>query len=185
MNTTQYLLNAGLLAFVLWANLGTRTVSRSRFILPLLLVAVAAAVFLRDVPTVGNDLGLELAAVAAGAVLGLVAAALVRVDRDRTGRLVMRAGTAYAALWITVIGGRCAFAYGADHWFGRAIGEFSITHQITGADAWTSAFILMALAMVVTRVSATGIVTALVARRPAQVSAVTWASTSSSSGRSA
>ena len=87
MSTTQYLLNAGLLAFVLWANLGTRTVSRSRFTLPLLLVALAAAMFLRDVPTAGHDVGLELAGVASGALLGLVAAALVRVDRDATGRL--------------------------------------------------------------------------------------------------
>jgi hypothetical protein len=167
MSTTQYLLNAGLLAFVLWANLGTRTVSRARFALPLLLVAVAAAVFLRDVPTAGNDVGLELAGVGVGAVLGLVAAALVRVDRNRAGRLVMRAGAAYAALWIAVIGGRCVFAYGADHWFGRQIGEFSMTHRITGADAWTAAFILMALAMVVVRVAATGVTTARVARRPA------------------
>jgi hypothetical protein len=166
MSTTQYLLNAGLLAFVLLANLGTRAVSRSRSTLPLVLVAVAAAVFLRDVPTAGNDLGLELAGVAAGAVLGLVAAALVRVDRDRTGRLVMRAGTAYAALWTAVIGGRCLFAYGADHWFLRAIGEFSTTHRITGADAWTAAFILMALAMVVVRVAATGVATAHAVRRP-------------------
>jgi hypothetical protein len=169
MSTTQYLLNAGLLAFVLWANLGTRTVSRARFALPLLLVAVAAAVFLRDVPTAGHDLGLELAGVGTGAVLGLVAAALVRVHRDATGRLMMRAGAAYAALWIAVIGGRCVFAYGADHWFGRSIGEFSMTHQITGADAWTAAFILMALAMVVVRVAATGVLTAVAARRPAPV----------------
>ena len=169
MSTTQYLLNAGLLAFVLWANLGTRTVSRSRFVLPLLLVAVAAAVFLRDVPSAGNDIALELAGVAAGGILGLVAAALVRVHRDARGRLVMRAGAAYAALWIAVIGGRCVFAYGADHWFGRAIGEFSMTHRITGADAWTAAFVLMALAMVVVRVAATGIVTALAARRAVAV----------------
>jgi hypothetical protein len=169
MSTTQYLLNAGLLAFVLWANLGTKAVDRRRFTLPLLLVAVAAGVFLRNVPTAGNDLGLELAGVAAGAVLGLVAAALVRVHRDTTGRLVMRAGAAYAALWIAVIGGRCVFAYGADHWFGRAIGEFSMTHRITGADAWTAAFILMALAMVVVRVAATGVATAVAARRPAHV----------------
>ena len=167
MSTTQYLLNAGLLAFVLWANLGTRTVSLARFTLPLLLVAVAAAVFLRDVPTAGNDLGLELVGVGVGAVLGLVAAALVQIDRNRTGCLVMRAGGAYAALWIAVIGGRCVFAYGADHWFGRQIGEFSMTHRITGADAWTAAFILMALAMVVVRVAATGVATARVARRPA------------------
>jgi hypothetical protein len=170
MSTTQYLLNAGLLAFVLWANLGTRTVSRVRFTLPLLLVAVAAAVFLRDVPTAGNDVGLELAGVGLGAVLGLIAAALVRVER-LGGRLVMRAGVAYAALWIAVIGGRCVFAYGADHWFGRAIGEFSMTHSITGADAWTAAFILMALAMVVVRVAATGLLTARAARRPVAVTA--------------
>ena len=168
MSTTQYLLNAGLLAFVLWANLGTRTVSRVRFTLPLLLVAVAAAVFLRDVPTAGNDVGLELAGVGVGAVLGMIAAALVRVER-LGGRLVMRAGVAYAALWVAVIGGRCVFAYGADHWFPRAIGEFSMTHSITGADAWTAAFILMALAMVVVRVAATGVITARAARRPAAV----------------
>jgi hypothetical protein len=151
MTTTQYLLNAGLLAFVLWANLGTRTVSRARFTLPLLLVAVAAGVFLREVPTAGNDVGLELAGVGAGAVLGLVAAALVHVERNSRGRLVMRAGVAYAALWIAVIGGRCAFAYGADHWFPRAIGEFSMTHSITGADAWTAAFVVLSVAMVLSR----------------------------------
>lgn len=171
MSTTQYLLNAGLLALVLGGNLGTRTVSRSRFALPLLLVAVAAGVFLRDVPTAGNDLGLELTGAAAGAVLGLVAAALVHVRRDTGGRLVMHAGQAYAALWFAVIGGRCVFAYGADRWFGRAIGEFSKTHQITGADAWTAAFILMALAMVVTRVAATGVATARAARLPVPVRA--------------
>ena len=169
MNTTQYLLNAGLLAFVLWANLGTRAVTRARFTLPLILVAVAAASFLRNIPTIGNDVGLDLAFVGAGAVLGLIAAALVRVERDGRGRLVMRAGVAYAALWIAVIGGRCVFAYGAEHWFPRAIGEFSMTHQITGSDAWTAAFILMSLTMVVVRVATTGVVTARAARRPVAV----------------
>ena len=167
MSTSQYLLNAALLAFVLWANLGTRAVSRARFTLPLLLVAVAAPVFLRAVPTAGHDLGLELAGVALGAVLGLVAAALVRVHRDASGRLVMRAGAAYAALWVAVIGGRCVFAYGAEHWFPAAIGRFSMTHQITGADAWTAAFILLSLSMVLTRVAGSGVLIARAARRPA------------------
>jgi hypothetical protein len=81
----------------------------------------------------------------------------------------MRAGIAYAALWILVIGGRCVFAYGAEHWFPRAVGEFSLTHQITGSDAWTAAFILMSLTMVLARVAATGLATARAARRPAAV----------------
>ena len=85
MTTTQYLLNAGLLAFVLCANLGTRTVNRVRFTLPLLLVAVAAFAFLRNVPTIGHDVQLDLIAVGVGALLGLVAAALVRVERDGRG----------------------------------------------------------------------------------------------------
>lgn len=165
MSTTQYLLNAVLLAFVLWANLGARTISRARFTLPLLLVAIAASVFLRDVPTAGNDVILELAGVATGAVLGVVAGTLVRVERDGSGALTMRAGARYAVLWIAVIGGRCLFAYGADHWFGPSIARFSMTHQITGADAWTAAFILMALAMVVTRVAVTGLATARASRR--------------------
>jgi hypothetical protein len=65
------------------------------------------------------------------------------------------------------------FAYGADHWYSRQIGEFSMTHQITGADAWTAAFVLMALAMVVTRVAVTAARTrsAGTSRRTAEVTA--------------
>jgi hypothetical protein len=166
MNTTQYLLNAGLLAFVLWSNLGTHPVGRRRITLPLLLVALAAVVFLRHLPTAGNDVTLEVTGAAVGAVLGIVAAALVHVHRDSRGRLVMRAGGAYAALWVAVIGGRVLFAYGAHHWFPRTIGTFSMRHQITGADAWTAAFVLMALTMVVARVAGTALATAHATSRP-------------------
>jgi hypothetical protein len=166
MTATMYLLNLGLLAFVLWANLGTRTVTRSRLLLPVLLVIAAGAVFLRDVPTAGHDVTLEAAGVGAGVVLGLLAGALVRVQRNRAGRLVMRAGAAYAGLWVAVIGGRMLFAYGADHWFPAAIGRFSMTHQITGADAWTAAFILLSLSMVLARVATSAVLVALAGRRP-------------------
>lgn len=167
MTTTMYLLNGGLLAFVLWANLGTRTVTRFRLTLPVLLVVAAGAVFLRDVPTAGHDVALEMAGIGAGVVLGVVAGALVRVDRDPVGRLMMRAGAAYAALWVAVIGGRMLFAYGADHWFPAAIGRFSITHQITGADAWTAAFILLSLSMVLARVATAAVLITRTGRRPA------------------
>ena len=35
-----------------------------------------------------------------------------------------------------------------------------MTHQITGGDAWTAAFVLMALTMVLTRVAVTAVVAA-------------------------
>ncbi|KAA9373939.1 hypothetical protein F5972_33810 [Microbispora cellulosiformans] len=47
-------------------------------VLPLVVVAVAAYVFLREMPTIGNDARLELAGTAAGVVLGVVAGLLVR-----------------------------------------------------------------------------------------------------------
>ncbi len=163
MSAGQYALNLGLLAYILISNVGTHEVTRRRLLLPVALVAVAGAVFLSDPPTAGNDLVLELVGVGAGVAFGLVAGLLVRVRR-LGGRVVMSAGATYAALWVFVIGGRMLFAYGADHWFTQRIGLFSYHHQITGADAWTAAFVAMALAMVLTRVLVTGTRSALAER---------------------
>ena len=163
MSTTQWILNLTLLGWVLARNLGTRPVSRGTFLVPLAVVAVAAAVFLRDVPTLGHDGELELIGAGTGLVLGLVSALLTRVHVE-AGRLVVTAGAAFAVLWVVVIGGRVAFAEWATHSGARTIGTFSVRHQITGADAWTTAFVLMALAMVAGRLLVTG---AQVARRTA------------------
>ena len=160
MTTSQYLLNAGLLGYILYSNLGTRRLTAQRFLLPVLLVAIAGFVFLKDLPTAGNDVALEIAGAGLGVGFGLLAAALVRVHRAPNGQLMATAGAAYAALWIAVIGGRMLFAYGADHWFTASIVRFSMTHQITGGDAWTAAFVLMALTMVLTRVAVTAVVAA-------------------------
>ncbi len=129
-----------------------------------MLVVVAAVLFLREIPTGGNDVTLELAGAATGAAFGVVAGLLLRVHRNAQGVTVTRAGAAYAALWLAVIGGRVAFAYGADHWFSRNIATFSISHQITGADAWTAAFVLMALVMLLVRALVTALVTAALTR---------------------
>lgn len=165
MTTTQWILNGALLAWVLLRNLGSRPVDRAMFALPLLMVAVAGGLFLRDLPTAGNDLTLEGLGAGAGLLLGVLATALTRFDR-REGRLVVRAGAAFAALWIAVIGGRVLFAEWATGSGARAVGEFSMRHAITGADAWTCAFVLMALAMVVGRMASTALVAV---RRPAAV----------------
>lgn len=154
MSGIQWTLNITLLCWVLLRNFGTRPVTRSTYLMPLAVVAVAAGIFLRDIPTAGHDVQLELAGAASGAVLGLIATAFTRM-KMADGKLVARAGAAFAALWVTVIGGRIAFAEWAIHAGARTVGEFSMQHQITGAGAWTAAFVLMALAMVATRVATT------------------------------
>ena len=75
----------------------------------------------------------------------------MRVYRSpRTGKPVSRAGFAYAALWIVVIGARAAFSYGSVHWFGPQLGNWLASNAVT-VDALTDALLLMALAMTLPR----------------------------------
>ena len=161
MTTSEYLLNLALLGYILYANLGTKELSVSRVLRPVLIAAAVAYGFRSDFPTAGHDAALELAGLVAGAFLGVAAAMLVRVSRTLDGRVLTTAGAAFAGLWVAAIGGRVLFAYGANHWFTGWVVTFSRTHQITGSAAWTGAFVSMALAMVVSRV----LVTALRASR--------------------
>jgi hypothetical protein len=167
MTTTQWILNLVLLAWVLSRNLGTRPVRRTTFVVPALLVALASAAYLRDVPTQGNDGRLELVGAVVGVGLGVLSALLTRVGRAPDGRLVVTAGAAFAALWVAVIGGRVAFAEWATHDGARAVGEFSMRHAITGAGAWTAAFVLLALGMVAGRYATTGVALARRSRETA------------------
>ena len=159
MTTSQYVLNIAILVWILWANLGTHVLTPRRVLLPLAIAAVVGFSYLHGVPTAGNDLRLEVIGLLAGIGFGVLAALLVRVRRTADGVLTT-AGAPFAALWIVVIGGRMLFAYGSDHWFGDAIVRFSIRHDITSGDAWTAAFVLMALAMIAARVLVTGLAAA-------------------------
>jgi hypothetical protein len=152
--TAIYLLSLGILAFVLKTALGTRELDRRRFTLPLAIVAVVGALYLRSIPTSAGDIKLITVIGAAGVLLGLAAGALMKVRPAEDGSLVTVAGTAYAAIWIAAIGSRLLFAYGASHWFVPEIASFSRSAGIDSA-AYTAAFVVMALAMVLTRVAVT------------------------------
>lgn len=164
MSTAQWFLNCTLLGWVLLRNLGTKPLTRGLYLAPLVVCLVAAVVFLRDLPTAGHDVTLELLGLAAGLVLGGVATLLTRLRQTGRG-LVVEAGVGFAALWVGVIGGRIAFAEWANGAGGPSIGRFSVAHAITGADAWTAAFVLMALAMVLGRVVTTAAWAALLRRQ--------------------
>jgi len=151
MSTTEYLLNAVMLAFILITNHGCTTLTRRRNMLPLVLAGVLSVVFLLHLPTIGNDVTLEVTGGIAGVILGVLAALAVRLDLRPDGSVGATAGGAFAGLWVLTIGGRMVFAYGAEHWFPHAIATFSRAHEITGAQAWTAAFILMAVIMLATR----------------------------------
>jgi hypothetical protein len=165
MNATEIITFTGLATFVIATQVGTRRLTLRRLLLPFLAVAIVGYHYLHSVPTAGGDLNFEIGLSIAGALCGVLAASLMDVERDeRTGRIMTRAGVTYAALWAIVFGGRLAFAWAAPNLWSHQVMQFSIQHAITGSAAWTAAFVLMALSMVVARTAVTAIRALLVDR---------------------
>jgi hypothetical protein len=122
-------------------------------VLPVVLVGAAAVHYLRAIPTAGSDIALDLTLGAVGAILGIACGLTTRLRRDETGAVLARAGVAAAILWIAGIGSRTVFALYSSHGGGAAIERFSIAHDITSAQAWVAALVLMALAEVIARLA--------------------------------
>jgi hypothetical protein len=99
VNATGYIINAILVLLVL------RQIRESRLdlislVLPVALVAGAAAYYLRAVPAAGNDIALDLTLAAAGAALGIGCAMATRMRRGGDGVALARAGGVAAVLWV-------------------------------------------------------------------------------------
>lgn len=146
------LLNVIVLAVLLARDLGPRRkVGKFRIIAPLITGITLPPSFLQHVSLQGSGLALELAGVAAGVVVGLLALGQMRVYRNpETGKVASAAGLGYALIWTVVIGARAAFSYGADHWFAGQLGRWLVANSIPMA-ALTDALVFMAGAMLVTR----------------------------------
>jgi hypothetical protein len=152
MLTNALIVNGLVLFAVFESDLGpARKLSRFRLLRPLLMTASIVPMFLTAIATHGTGLALEIGGGVAGVLLGLTAASMMTVRREpATGRLVTRAGAAYAALWIAVIAARSCFSIGAVHWFNHPLATWMTSHQVTGA-AITDTLIIMAVGMTLAR----------------------------------
>jgi hypothetical protein len=143
-------INIAVLAAVLEADLGRRKITGRRLIRPLIAAAVVAAYWISGIAGSGTGLWVELAGVGTGIVLGLAAAALMRVYAAGDGRPYSYAALPYALLWVAVVGARLWFAYAAHHDIRVPLGTWMLAHRLTNS-ALVDAFIFLALAMVLTR----------------------------------
>lgn len=152
MHATDWLVDLLLVALVLRQVRPRRLTARS-VILPAVLLVLAGSEYLKAFPTGGNDLVMDLALVVAGAVLGTVSGLTTSVWRGAEGVTKCRAGVVAATAWIVGMGGRLAFDVWAHTRSGSAdLVRFSLQHSLTTANAFATAFVLMAIAQVACRV---------------------------------
>jgi len=150
VSVTDYIIN-GVLVLLVLRQIRENRLDLVSLLLPVVLVAGAAAYYLRSIPTGGNDLALDLSLGAVGAALGIGCALATHMRRGADGVALARAGWLAAVLWVVGIGSRLAFVLYSDHGGEPAIARFSVAHTITSGQAWVAALVLMALAEVVAR----------------------------------
>ncbi len=150
MSVTDYVIDI-LLILVIFRQVRPHELTPRAALLPLALLAVAGIIYLRPFTLRGNDLALILILAAVGIVLGALSGLADRIWWDERRRLMFRAGVISVITWVAGMGFRFWFAYYAYHSGGPAVARFSVRHDITGADIWTTALVLMAFGQVLAR----------------------------------
>ena len=150
MRTTDYLINA-VFVLIVFRQARERELDRRSVIIPLAIVAYVAHLYVRSIPTAGNDLLLVGVLGTLGLALGIASGFATHVGAGENGLAVARVGWIAGGLLIAGIGSRMVFAFALSHGAQHAVASFSYTHQIS-AGAWPVALVLMALLEVSTRI---------------------------------
>jgi hypothetical protein len=152
VSAADWIIDILLVALVL-RQIRPRLLTARSVLLPAVLLVVAGSEYLKAFPTGGNDVVMDVVLVAVGAAFGIVSGLTTSVWRSGDGRLLCRASAIAAAAWILGMGSRMAFdVFAHTHSGGTDLVHFSAHHSITTANAYATAFVLMAFAQVGCRV---------------------------------
>lgn len=137
---------------VLLVDLGRRRLTALRLLRPLIMTAVIVPFVAPKMDLAGKGLDLEIGACVAGVLLGLLAAACMRVERaEASGNsLVTVAGLAYALVWVAFALARLAFVWETENnkSFARQLGQWLMENHISVA-AFADAIMFLGFAMLI------------------------------------
>jgi len=150
VSVTDYVVDI-LLILVIFRAVRPHELTPRAALLPLVLLAIAGVIYLRPITLGGNDLALILVLTGVGIVLGVLSGLADRIWRDEHQRLLSRAVALSVIAWVIGMGFRFGFAYYAYHGGGPAVARFSVRHDLSGANIWTTALVLMAFGQVLAR----------------------------------
>jgi len=152
MNALDYVLDAVLVATIFLQFWGRRLTPRN-LLFPVAIVVYFLVVYLKGVPTEGNDLLLVAGGVFLGLVFGVGAGTFTRVYTAEKG-IYAKAGPLAAAFWTVGVVLRTAFSlYATDGGAGadRRIGDLMRSLNVTSANAIVACLLLMVLVEVGSR----------------------------------
>jgi len=147
MTPADYAIDWALILVVL-IQLRERRLTVTSLIRPFVIAGIAVLIYLRGIPTAGNDLLLLALAAATGLLIGVASGQRVLMRTVPGGGVTARSGWASAAFWILGMGSRFAFLIWISHGGTAPVARFSAEHAITSKEAWVVALLAMAVAEV-------------------------------------
>jgi hypothetical protein len=151
MTITDYLINA-MFVLIVARQARERDLDLRSAIIPLVLVAFVAHLYIHSIPTAGNDLVLIGLLTTVGLTLGVISGLATHVRAGEHGVAVARVGWLAGLLLVLGITARMVFVFAVSHGAHHAVASFSVAHHISAA-AWPVALVAMALAEVCTRIA--------------------------------
>src|ERR1700693_551361 len=129
MTTTDYLINA-VFVLIVFRQAREHELDRRSVIVPLVIVAYVAHLYVRSIPTAGSDLVFIGALGTLGLGLGIASGFATHVRAGENGLALARVGWIAGALLIAGIGSRMVFVFALSHGAHHAVASFSYSHQI-------------------------------------------------------
>jgi membrane protein CcdC involved in cytochrome C biogenesis len=138
------------LAMVLLTQIGRKEFTTRNAVLPFIVCAISAYLFVEKIPTSGSNMVALLTMTAAGMILGWLMLFTVKVECDSDNKAYVIAGIPYLSLWIIGLGWRVVLAYYAQDWYPQQFIHFMVSNHLD-PNVIAPAFVLFTIAMVVVR----------------------------------